>query len=130
MINDRNKLANFSYFLSLTGTATGVVILTGDRTVMGRIASLASNVGFNSTTLAKEMSHFVNIIIFIAIFMGLLFFVIAMALGYPWIVAITFLIGIICANVPEGLLSTICVSHCTASPSLSNLASCCWYQIP
>jgi sodium/potassium-transporting ATPase subunit alpha len=77
---------------------------------MGRIANLASNVGFKSTTLAREMQHFVNIIIFMSITMAIVFFIIAMALGYPWLTAISFLIGIICANVPEGLLSTICVS--------------------
>jgi len=78
---------------------------------MGRIANLASNVGFKSTTLAKEMDHFVNIVIFIAVSMGAIFFIIAMAIGYPWMTAISFLIGIIAANVPEGLLSTICVSE-------------------
>jgi len=95
------------------GTARGVVISVGDRTIMGRIANLASNVGFKSTTLAKEMQRFVNIIIFIAIVMGAIFFIIAMAIGYPWLTGISFLIGIITANVPEGLLSTICVSIMT-----------------
>jgi sodium/potassium-transporting ATPase subunit alpha len=41
--------------------------------------------------------------------MGVIFFVIALALGYDWVVAIGYLIGIIVANVPEGLLSTVCV---------------------
>jgi sodium/potassium-transporting ATPase subunit alpha len=80
---------------------------------MGRIANLASNVGFMSTTLAQEMEHFVNIVIFIAVSMGAIFFILSMCLGYPWITAVSFLIGIICANVPEGLLSTICVSRPT-----------------
>jgi sodium/potassium-transporting ATPase subunit alpha len=41
--------------------------------------------------------------------MGVVFFIIAMLIGYPWVTAIGFLIGIIVANVPEGLLSTVCV---------------------
>jgi magnesium-transporting ATPase (P-type) len=80
---------------------------------MGRIANLASDVGFHSTTLAKEMQHFVNIVIGIAVTMGLIFFIIILVLGNSWLVAISFLIGIIAANVPEGLLSTICVSLIT-----------------
>ena len=86
---------------------------------MGRIANLASNVGFMSTTLAREMQHFVNIIIVIAVTMGAVFFVAALALGYPWLTAISFLIGIITANVPEGLLSTICVSTSIANNETS-----------
>ena len=77
---------------------------------MGRIANLASNVGIGSTTMAREMEHFVNIIIGIAVTMGVVFFIIALIIGYNWVVAIGYLIGIIVANVPEGLLSTVCVS--------------------
>jgi sodium/potassium-transporting ATPase subunit alpha len=105
---ETKNLAFFSTNI-VEGTAKGVVISTADRTVMGRIANLASNVGVMSTTMAREMEHFVNIIIGIAIAMGVIFFVIALALGYDWVVAIGYLIGIIVANVPEGLLSTVCV---------------------
>lgn len=100
----------YCLFVYSSGTATGVVIATGDNTIMGRIANLAASGGFKATTLAREMTHFVHIVIAIAVTMGVVFFVAAMALGYDWITAVTFLIGIITANVPEGLLSTICVS--------------------
>jgi magnesium-transporting ATPase (P-type) len=44
------------------------------------------------------------------VFLGVSFFVIAFILGYPWLEAVIFLIGIIVANVPEGLLATVTVN--------------------
>ena len=42
-------------------------------------------------------------------FLGVTFFIIAFILGYFWLDAVIFLIGIIVANVPEGLLATVTV---------------------
>ena len=39
-----------------------------------------------------------------AVFLGVTFFIIAFILGYYWLDAVIFLIGIIVANVPEGNL--------------------------
>ena len=44
-----------------------------------------------------------------AVFLGVSFFVIALVLDYYWLDAVIFLIGIIVANVPEGLLATVTV---------------------
>ena len=44
-----------------------------------------------------------------AVFIGMVFFVVAFLLGYHWLDAFIFLIGIIVANVPEGLLPTVTV---------------------
>ncbi|XP_063151881.1 sodium/potassium-transporting ATPase subunit alpha-2-like isoform X2 [Candoia aspera] len=91
------------------GTAQGIVILTGDYTVMGRIASLASGLGDSQTPIAKEIEHFIHIITGVAVFLGVSFFILAIILGYNWLEAVVFLIGIIVANVPEGLLATVTV---------------------
>ncbi|XP_008117666.2 sodium/potassium-transporting ATPase subunit alpha-2 [Anolis carolinensis] len=91
------------------GTAQGVVILTGDDTVMGRIASLASGLGQGTTPIAREIEHFIHIITSVAVFLGVTFFILAIVLGYHWLEAVIFLIGIIVANVPEGLLATVTV---------------------
>jgi magnesium-transporting ATPase (P-type) len=63
------------------------------------------------TPIAREIGHFIHIITGVAVFLGVSFFVIAFALGYPWLEAVIFLIGIIVANVPEGLLATVTVSN-------------------
>ncbi|XP_077174102.1 sodium/potassium-transporting ATPase subunit alpha-2-like [Paroedura picta] len=91
------------------GTARGIVISTGDRTVMGRIASLASGLEVGQTPIAMEIEHFIRIITGVAVFLGMSFFILSLILGYTWLEAVIFLIGIIVANVPEGLLATVTV---------------------
>ena len=86
-----------------------MVVNIGDNTVMGRIAGLASGLESGDTPIAKEINHFIHIITAVAAILGISFFVIALILGYDWLEAVIFLIGIIVANVPEGLLATVTV---------------------
>merc|ERR1712001_22340 len=94
---------------AVEGTCKGVVVNIGDKTVMGRIAGLASGLESGETPIAKEIAHFIHIITGVAVFLGVTFFIIAFILGYNWLDAVIFLIGIIVANVPEGLLATVTV---------------------
>merc|ERR1719383_906703 len=105
---ETKNVAFFSTY-AVEGSAKGVVIQTGDRTAMGRIAILASGLETEDTPIAKEIHHFINIITGVAVFLGVTFFIIAFILGYYWLDAVIFLIGIIVANVPEGLLATVTV---------------------
>merc|ERR1712241_936379 len=102
---------NLAFFSTnaVEGTAVGMVVNIGDNTVMGRIAGLASGLDTGDTPIAKEIAHFIHIITGVAVFLGVTFFIIAFILGYHWLDAVIFLIGIIVANVPEGLLATVTV---------------------
>merc|ERR1711981_1258268 len=102
---------NLAFFSTnaVEGTCIGMVVNIGDNTVMGRIAGLASGLEGGQTPIAKEIEHFIHIITGVAVFLGVSFFIIAFILGYNWLDAVIFLIGIIVANVPEGLLATVTV---------------------
>lgn len=102
---------NLAFFSTnaVEGTCVGVVVCTGDLTVMGRIANLASGLGSGKTPIAKEIEHFIHIITSVAVFLGVSFFIISLILDYAPLEAVVFLIGIIVANVPEGLLATVTV---------------------
>ena len=102
---------NLAFFSTnaVEGTCKGIVVNIGDYTVMGRIAGLASGLDTGETPIAKEIAHFIHIITGVAVFLGVTFFIIAFILGYHWLDAVIFLIGIIVANVPEGLLATVTV---------------------
>ncbi|XP_029033741.2 sodium/potassium-transporting ATPase subunit alpha-like isoform X3 [Osmia bicornis bicornis] len=91
------------------GTGKGVVVSRGDQTVMGRVAKLTSKLVSRPTPLTREINRFMVIISGWAVFLGVLFFVLSIALGYNLIHSTEFLIGIIVANVPEGLLATMTV---------------------
>ncbi|XP_029207817.2 sodium/potassium-transporting ATPase subunit alpha-3-like [Acropora muricata] len=102
---------NLAFFSTnaVEGTCTGVVVQIGDNTVMGRIANLASGLGSGKTPIAIEIEHFIHIITGVAVSLGLTFLVLSLILGYDWLTSVLFLIGIIVANVPEGLLATVTV---------------------
>ncbi|KAK4025784.1 hypothetical protein OUZ56_014831 [Daphnia magna] len=102
---------NLAFFSTnaVEGTARAIVISIGDNTVMGRIAGLTSGLSSGETPIAREIAHFIHLITGVAVFLGVTFFVIALILGYQWLDAVIFLIGIIVANVPEGLLATVTV---------------------
>ena len=50
---------NLAFFSTncVEGTAQGIVINTGDRTIMGRIAGLASGLEIGETPIAKEIAQ-------------------------------------------------------------------------
>ena len=96
---------------SFAGQGRGIVIRCGDDTVMGRIAQLTSNLKPRETPLAQELNHFMRVITGVAVFIGITFFFISILRSHNTVDALVFLIGIIVANVPEGLLATVTVSY-------------------
>ena len=92
------------------GSCTAMVVQTGDFTVMGRIASLAMSTAEVKTPIKIEIERFVKIVSAIAIILGVSFFIIGVIIKTALITNLVFMIGIIVANVPEGLLATVTVS--------------------
>eukprot|EP00467_Chlorarachnion_reptans_P021926 CAMPEP_0114488030 /NCGR_PEP_ID=MMETSP0109-20121206/1097_1 /TAXON_ID=29199 /ORGANISM="Chlorarachnion reptans, Strain CCCM449" /LENGTH=1147 /DNA_ID=CAMNT_0001664365 /DNA_START=106 /DNA_END=3549 /DNA_ORIENTATION=- len=98
--------------LCVNGGGFGIVTTTGDRTAIGTIAALAANASAETseTPINKEINHFIKIISTVAIILGVTFFILGFILGLDPIDNVVFAIGIIVANVPEGLLATVTVS--------------------
>ncbi|VDM80340.1 unnamed protein product [Strongylus vulgaris] len=94
----------------LEGSARGVVILTSDNTVVGRIAALTAQVSSGSTPIAREINYFINIVTFVAVGIGVTFFVLAFVYGYTLIQALLYFMGIIVAEAPEAIVATVTVS--------------------
>ena len=86
------------------GVGKGIVILTGDQTRMGSIAKLVSGIKKEQTPINKEIENFIHLITALAMFLGIVFFAFSLAKGDYWIDSVVFFIGILVANVPEGLL--------------------------
>ncbi|MCA9459318.1 MAG: HAD-IC family P-type ATPase, partial [Nanoarchaeota archaeon] len=117
ILESRNML--FSGTLVQTGNGKGVVYAKGMDTQIGKIVSLTKETKKVETPLHKETNHFIKIISTIAITLGVLFFLISILLGKPLIGSIIFAIGIIVANVPEGLLPTITLALTIASKRMA-----------
>ena len=103
--------ANVGFFgtACTNGSGTGIVFKTGDDTVIGQIANLASTAESGRTPIAIEIDRFIKIIAAIAISMGVIFFFINFGYGNNVLSNLIFCIGIIVANVPEGLQITVTV---------------------
>lgn len=85
------------------------MIGTGDHTVMGQIAGLATETSNEKTPIRKEIENFIKFISIVAISLGVIFLILSIVIYKEVITSIVFAIGIIVANVPEGLLATVTV---------------------
>jgi sodium/potassium-transporting ATPase subunit alpha len=88
----------------VSGSAKAAVFATGMRTEIGRIAHLTSAVEAGLSPLQKEIVKVTRIIAFLSTLMGIMFFLIGHLIGRSFWENFIFAIGIIVANVPEGLL--------------------------
>ncbi len=91
----------------VAGEARAAVFATGMRTEFGKIAHLTQATGDVLSPLQREIARLSRVIAFIAVALGVLFFFIGQALGLTFWANLLFAVGIIVANVPEGLLPTV-----------------------
>jgi len=91
----------------LMGSAQIFATRTGRASKIGSISELSRGVSQDLTPMQKELTHFVRRITLLALAIGLSFFVIGFLIGNPFWTNLIFAIGIIVANVPEGLLPTV-----------------------
>jgi len=99
----------------LRGKGAAVVFATGHRTELGKIAVLSRDVRRPLSPLQCETNRIVRVLTVIAAIMGILFFAYGVASGRSLWVNIVFMLGIIMANVPEGLLPTFTLALSMAS---------------
>jgi sodium/potassium-transporting ATPase subunit alpha len=103
----------------LRGSGVAVAYATGPRTEFGKIAALSTQVRRPPTPLEEEIARTVRILTLIAAVMGVLFFAYGVAIGRPLWLNVVFMLGIIVANVPEGLLPTLTLALAMAGVRLA-----------
>ena len=97
----------FSGTTCLGGEAVTVVTRTGMHTELGRIAALSQRVHTEPSPLERQVARATWIIAAVAVAVGVVFVPLGLWAGLSWTAVISFSIGLIVANVPEGLLPTI-----------------------
>jgi len=101
----------FSGTSCIAGAATGVVVATGMRSELGRIAALSQRGGDEESPLEHEVRRVAWLIAIVAVSVGLAFLPLGtLAAGLPFQEAVSFAIALLLGNVPEGLLPTITLS--------------------
>jgi calcium-translocating P-type ATPase len=89
------------------GEAQALVTATGMGTELGRIAALSQRVGRDESPLERQVKRAAWLIAMVAVGAGIAFLPIGLAAGLSVGAAVSFAIGLLVANVPEGLLPTI-----------------------
>jgi calcium-translocating P-type ATPase len=106
LIEARNLV--FSGSACVGGEAKALVVRTGMQTELGRIAALTERVETELSPLEIQVRRVAWLIALVAVLAGLAFLPIGwLVAGLPLKDAFNFAIGLIVANVPEGLLPTI-----------------------
>ncbi|EJW01433.1 HAD ATPase, P-type, family IC [Edhazardia aedis USNM 41457] len=99
----------FSGDLVTAGTGTGIVVSTGDRTVLGKIAKLTVEKSPESNELSAEINQYVQKLGFIAVLTCIIFYAVAMLNNFNFKDNLVFCIGIFIAFVPQGLPATVTI---------------------
>ncbi|HPS90308.1 MAG TPA: HAD-IC family P-type ATPase, partial [Methanosarcina vacuolata] len=110
----------FSGTLVQSGNGKAVVFGTGQNTQIGKLAILTEQILRVDTPIRRELNRFIKIISTIAILMGVTFFILAFLIQDTFLASLIFAIGIIVANVPEGLLPTVTLALSLASRRMAS----------
>jgi len=103
----------------LSGHGRAVVFAIGMRTEFGKIANLATTVEPGFSPLQQEITKVTRIVAAISLAMGALFFAVGLWAGLGFWISAIFGIGIIVANVPEGLLPTVTLALAMSSQRMA-----------
>jgi len=99
----------FMSTLAMNGEARGVVIKTGDHTMIGKIATLATDTHTHRSSLQVEVHRLVWFVGILAFVVAIILFVIGLARNEisPLNAFVNGFILVVVANVPEGLPATV-----------------------
>jgi calcium-translocating P-type ATPase len=89
------------------GQAHALVFATGMQTELGRISALSERVSREESPLEAQVRRVAKLIAAVAVVVGLVFLPLGLLAGLPFAEALVFAVGLLVANVPEGLLPTI-----------------------
>ena len=110
----------FTGSTAVLGAGRAVVYATGMRTEFGKIAGLTQSVADRPSPLQKNIERLSRLISIIAVGLGIFFFALGkLIVGMEWLGAAVFAIGIIVANVPEGLLPTLTMALSVAAQRMA-----------
>jgi len=105
--------------LVVAGQCRAVVFATGMHSEFGKIAHLTQTIGATTSPLQREIARLSHLVALLASVLGVIFFFVGQAMGLPFWSNLLFAIGIIVANVPEGLLPTVTLSLAMATQRMA-----------
>jgi calcium-translocating P-type ATPase len=117
LLRSRNALLAGTAVMSGEGKA--LVFATGMRTEFGKIAQLTQTAEAPPSPLQVEIARLSRFVAALSVLLGTVFFAIGQLLGLGFWASFLFGIGIIVANVPEGLLPTVTLALAMATQRMA-----------
>jgi Ca2+-transporting ATPase len=109
----------FSGTFVTRGRGEGVVVATGQDTVIGQIAHVMQETKKISPPIMRKIAAFTKLIIYICVGFGILNFILGTGLGYDWAYMLLATVGVIVAMIPEGLAGAVIAAFAVGSIAIS-----------
>ncbi len=118
VLAERRNMAYASTLVTY-GTATGVVVATGDGSEVGRISQLISEAAALETPLTRKIAQFSRVLLVVILVLSALTFGIGLLRGQPVVDTLMAAIALAVGAIPEGLPAALTV---TLSIGVSRMA--------
>jgi Ca2+-transporting ATPase len=109
----------FSGTFVTRGRGEGVVVATGQDTLIGQIAHVMQETKKVSPPIMRKIAAFTKLIIYICVSFGIVNFVLGTVLGYDWTYMLLATVGVIVAMIPEGLAGAVIAAFAVGSIAMS-----------
>ena len=88
--------------------------------MVGRLATYSNQHERKDTPISREVSNFMHIVTVSAVTIAVVLFIVAYLVGYHWMDAILYMIGIIVSIVPEGMLALVTIALSVSARRMSS----------
>ena len=109
LLADRVNLA-FTGTLVTSGQCEGVVVATGDKTEMGRIAGMMSLADDLQTPLTRKIAQFSRLLLYVILGLAVVIFIVGILRGKPWPEMFMAAIALAVGAIPEGLPAVVTIT--------------------
>ncbi len=109
VLGDRKNLG-FAGTLVTYGQAEGVVLATGDRTEMGKIATMISQAVDLSTPLTRKIAEFSHLLLYVILGLAALTFLIGVLRGESMVDMFMAAVALAVGAIPEGLPAAVTIT--------------------
>jgi cation-transporting ATPase F len=109
VLADRRNMV-YSSTLVTYGTATGIVVSTGDNTEIGRISELISSAEVLATPLTRKIAHFSGILLYVILGMAAVTFLVGVVRGESLLHMFMAAVALAVGAIPEGLPAAVTIT--------------------
>ena len=109
LLADRTNMV-YSSTLVTYGTASGVVVATGDQTEIGRINELIASADVLATPLTRKIARFSGLLLYVILALAAVTFAVGVLRGESWLEMFMAVVALAVGAIPEGLPAAVTIT--------------------